>query len=393
MLIHWDMKPEAVGDVPAALAKIHEAASANRPFPLLIVDALIPQIDGFTLAGWIKNNPKLVRATILMVSAHDRPKHASHCQELGALCLEKPISQSNLFNTITQALGPANFLPQTAAESSHSILRQTAMGQMRILLVEDNPANQKVALYILNEYGHLVKVANNGREAVDCVINEDFDLVLMDVQMPTMDGFQATAAIRKLHDPKKARLPIVAMTAHAMKGDQERCLAAGMDAYVTKPFKARELFETIERLAGKGVELRANQNLPPIETEHSSEAPSPATHAAVFDLDDAVKHCYGKYDMFQDMVGCLFDEADPLLERMRSALGKADAAELLKASHRLKGTVLYLGAHPALDATGRVEQMGLSGDLTGAAEAIQQLEKQIELLKAAISPHRKTGKA
>jgi CheY-like chemotaxis protein len=248
------MKPEVAADVPAALAKIHEAASAGTAFAVAIVDAMMPQIDGFTLAGWIRNAPNLVRATILMLSAHDRPAHGARCQEVAAVCLDKPISQSNLFNALSQAAGLSGLSPQAAGPSPDS-RRQAAQRPLRILLAEDNPVNQKVALYIVHQYGHGVTVANNGREAIQHVQNEDFDLVLMDVQMPTMDGFQATAAIRQLPDPTKARVPIVAMTAHAMKGDRERCLAAGMDGYIAKPINARELFETMERLTGRGADV------------------------------------------------------------------------------------------------------------------------------------------
>jgi PAS domain S-box-containing protein len=249
-LSHWGMKPESVADVPAALAKIHEAKNAGHAFPLSLIDALMPQIDGFTLATWIKKEPGLVGATILMVSACDRPTHACRCRELDALCLEKPISQSNLFNVIAQALGLTRLAESTVVELSSPGEKPIVERPLRILLAEDNAANQKMAIFILNKYGHCVEVVGNGREAVERVASDHFDVVLMDVQMPTMDGPQATATIRAFADPSKAKVPIIAMTAHAMKGDRERFLAAGMDDYITKPINAQMLIELLGRFAG-----------------------------------------------------------------------------------------------------------------------------------------------
>jgi PAS domain S-box-containing protein len=392
-LTHWGMKPVSVGDVATALTKIHEASAAGHAFPLALIDAIIPQIDGFTLARWIKNNPELVGATILMVAACDRPTQDCHCKELDVLCLEKPISQSSLFNVVTQSLGLTGLGAETTTElppEDEQIL--VALKPLRILLAEDNPANQKLALYILNKFGHTVEVVGNGRDAVDRVSREDFDLVLMDVQMPTMDGFQATAVIRKLHDPQKSKLPIIAMTAHAMKGDQQRCLAAGMDGYVTKPFSARELFDCIKSLTGNGVKQQAEASSANDKADQG-KAVQMSNSAGVFNFADALKQCYGKFDMFQDMAEYLFNEADPLLDQVRAALDNADAKELGKAAHKLTGTVIYLGAPNALDAARNVERICRLGDLSGAAEAIQRLEMQIELLKTALAQHRKGGKS
>jgi CheY-like chemotaxis protein len=249
---------------------------------------------------------------------------------------------------------------------------------LRILLAEDNPANQKVALYVLRQRGHTVEVAQNGSQAIEKIGQQQFDVVLMDVQMPEMDGFQATSVIRAMPDARKAKLPIVAMTAYALKGDQERCLAAGMDAYISKPINADELIAMVERLTGKGERT--------LTTE--SQDPSPKAQDLPFDLNVAVSKCFGEYTMFQEMVECFFGEVTPLLEWMRTALANGDAAEMGNAAHRLKGTVTYLGAPPALDATQRVEQVGRSGDLTGAARAIDQLEHQVDDLKAALAPYR-----
>jgi signal transduction histidine kinase/HPt (histidine-containing phosphotransfer) domain-containing protein len=257
---------------------------------------------------------------------------------------------------------------------------------LRVLLAEDTPANQKLATYVLGKRGHSVEVVQNGRQALETVGGQDFDAVLMDVQMPVMDGFQATQAIRELLDPRKARLPIIAMTAHALKGDQERCLAAGMDGYISKPIRGEELIELVERLAEKATragEPHAECGGPHAEREEYNNA-----EREEYNIDDAVMRCFGEYDLFREMVGCFFCEADPLLARMRTALGDGDAAEMANAAHRLKGTLGYLGAAPAMDATQRVEQIGKSRDLTAAAEAIQRLDGQLAILKRAIALHR-----
>jgi CheY-like chemotaxis protein len=182
-----------------------------------------------------------------MLSASERRRQAKRCQDLGALCLEKPISQSNLFNVIAEALG----IQQQATKSSSvsTALSETPSRLLRVLLAEDTPANQKLVTYIVGKRGHTIEVVQNGQQALETVGQKDFDVVLMDVQMPVMDGFQATQAIRKLADPKKAHLPIIAMTAHALKGDADRCLDAGMDGYISKPVKGEELIGLMERLA------------------------------------------------------------------------------------------------------------------------------------------------
>ena len=195
------------------------------------------------------------------------------------------------------------------------------------------------------------------------------------------------------------RLPIIAMTAHALKGDAEHCLAEGMDAYISKPVKGEELIELVERLAE--TDSGDVQAAPPPEQQplcppalgpegEGGTKQAPMTDVAVFDLDDAIQKCFKKYSMVQEMVGCFFEEADPLVEQMRTSVSTGNATELANTAHRLKGTVVYLGAHAAADATRRVEQIGKSGDLTEAAEAIAELVIQIERLKEAVAPHRRT---
>ena len=250
-LLRWSMRAETAAGVSDALTKIHKAVGEGRKFQLVIADAILPEIDGFTLATWVKSD-SLAGPVILMLSAVERHTAAARCREAGVLCLEKPVVPADLLLAMGKVLAinggaaAGETTPFTAAGLPPP--RRT----LRILLAEDTLANRKVIVYALSKRGHEVDVAGTGAEALELVQRRDFDLVLMDVQMPVMDGLEATAAIRKLDDPKRATLPIIAMTAHAYKSDQERCLAAGMDAYISKPVNRQELIEMVERLAGGG---------------------------------------------------------------------------------------------------------------------------------------------
>jgi two-component system, sensor histidine kinase and response regulator len=255
---------------------------------------------------------------------------------------------------------------------------------LRILLAEDTPANQKLVCHILGSRGHEVRVAHNGQQAVDLVAGEDFDAVLMDVQMPTMDGLQAAEKIRKLNEPTKARVPIIAMTAHAMKGDKERCLAAGMDDYLSKPVNSEVMIELVERLAA-GAGPRPSR----VEEPRPSEEPAPPEPGAVFHLEGAIARCLGKRGMFEEMVRFFHEETANLLPRLFAAIGDGNTEELAYAAHRLRGTILYLAAPSVLEAVEHVEKLAKSGDLTTAPEAFQRLEHQAERLKQALAAHRR----
>jgi CheY-like chemotaxis protein len=243
-LASWQMRADESPDVPTALAKLHEAVAAGRTYRLVLTDAFMPGIDGITLLKWLQQDQRLTGSVILLLSANDRHRHPELCGDLKVICLEKPVSRSSLFDAVAKAVG----MQGNAAPSETKAVLPASTRQLRILLAEDTPANQKLVLHVLGRRGHRVEIAQNGREALELLQNRDFNAVLMDVQMPDMDGFAATAAIRRFDDPKKAHLPIIAMTAHAMKGDAERCLAAGMDGYISKPVKGEELIRLVERM-------------------------------------------------------------------------------------------------------------------------------------------------
>jgi PAS domain S-box-containing protein len=248
MLVNWGMAPEAVDGAATALEALRRAAAEGRPFRLVLTDANMPELDGFGLAAAVKGDPGIGQAVIMMLSSSGFRGDSARCRQLGlSAYLTKPVKQSQLLDAVMMALGTP---PEKAAEAP-LITRHTLIpsrNRYAILLAEDNVINQKLAVRILENRGHKVTVAGNGREALEALAKDRFDVVLMDVQMPEMDGFQATAAIRAGEKGGKARLPIVAMTAHAMAGDREKCLMAGMDDYVAKPLKPADLFLTLERV-------------------------------------------------------------------------------------------------------------------------------------------------
>jgi two-component system sensor histidine kinase/response regulator len=269
MLVRWGMKPTAVDSGRAALQALEIAKSTGRPFPLILLDGQMPEMDGFTLADLIKKDPDLVGASIMMLTSAGHLGDASRCRELGISgYLVKPIRQAELLDSICRILQKSPKKTIEPLVTRHS-LRETR-SRSRVLLAEDNLVNRTLALRLLEKRGYIVTVAVDGRAAVAAIEKESFDFVLMDVQMPEMDGFEATTAIRQMEKSKGGHIPIIAMTAHALKGDEDRCLSAGMDGYVSKPIRTNELFSTIESVMVKYSDQNATG-------EHPSESGASST--------------------------------------------------------------------------------------------------------------------
>lgn len=246
LLSAWQMQPVLASSAQEALVLLHEACARGHAFPLILTDAHMPEMDGFTLVERIKHEPQLAGAAIMMLTSSDQKGEKVRCRELGiSVYLIKPVRPSELLRAIRKALGQEG---TATAQQEHAALPQKRQRPLHILLAEDNAVNQKLAVRLLEKQGHTVVVVGDGRKALAALTSDHFDVVLMDVQMPEMDGFEATALIRTQERTARTHLPIIAMTAHAMKGDRERCLAAGMDDYVSKPLKARDLFAALERV-------------------------------------------------------------------------------------------------------------------------------------------------
>jgi two-component system, sensor histidine kinase and response regulator len=246
MLAHWGMKPALAASGAMALRELERSARAGKPFPLVLLDGMMPGMDGFTVAEKIRDHIELSAATLMMLPSAMRAGADERCSELRvAGYFVKPVSEPELLDAIIVAIGGTVETASTAPTAP--IVRVGS--ELRILLAEDNVVHHAVAAAILQKRGHSLAHAANGDEAVEAAGREAFDLILMDVQMPEMDGFEATRRIREADRAIGYHTPIVAMTAHAMMGDRERCLAAGMDDYLSKPLKKQELFLLLEQIS------------------------------------------------------------------------------------------------------------------------------------------------
>jgi len=245
----WGMKVQVAESAAAGLGELYGARAEGRPFSLVLTDSHMPGMDGFAMVEVMKRNPELAVTTVMMLTSGPQRGDIARCQELDiAAYLTKPIRQSQLRDAIVNAL-PARRKWDLAPAPTVRQIPQAPQHRLRILLAEDNVINQRLALRLLEKCGHQVAVTTNGREALAALDNGEFDVVLMDIQMPEMDGFEATAAIRSKERTIGKHLPIIAMTAHAMTGDRERCIGAGMDGYIAKPIRPQELFQAITNLA------------------------------------------------------------------------------------------------------------------------------------------------
>jgi len=369
MFASWGMRPTTTesGDLGIEEAKV--AAAAGHPFGLVVLDVLMPKLDGFQVAERIRHDPALAASKILMLSSAGHPGDAARSRELGIKrCLTKPIKQSDLLEAVMKALHAPTVgdpLPK-----GPGYLSPPKSEPLHILLAEDSIVNQKVAVGLLSLRGHSVVVVNNGIEALDSLEKKSFDVVLMDVQMPEMDGFEATRLIRRKEQTTGEHLPIIAMTAHAMKGDRERCLEAGMDGYISKPIEAVELYRAIESYVPNA----------------ASAAPRPKARDCSSGLEDvldwsfALEQLQNRSDLLQE-VGTLFLKEGPkLLAEIQQSIAAGDAGRLRRAAHTLRGSAAIFAAKPTVEAARALELLGQQGTLTTAPAEFGTLEARTQRL-------------
>ncbi|MCK4236764.1 MAG: response regulator, partial [Candidatus Krumholzibacteria bacterium] len=362
-----------------ALGKLHRAVEEGQAFDIAILDMMMPQMDGATLGRKIKEDSELADTMLIMLTSVGVRGDATRMKEIGFTAyLTKPIKRSHLFGCLAAVLGKKSELPGEEVSDSivtrHSI-EETRKRRVRILLVEDNITNQKVALHILKKLGYGADTAFNGVEAIRALEAIPYDLVLMDLQMPEMDGFEATRIIRDSesgvlnHD-----IPVIAMTAHAIKGDQERCREAGMDDYVAKPVKPQELLQAIEKHFSSVVSCE------PLET---SKAESSGGEA--FDLDGLMDRIGGDEEIFAEIMDIFLGDFQAQAEQLKQALDDGDAGLVERVAHSVKGACLNIGASALSDVAFEIEKIGKGKELEGAVPLVEELEKGFEKFKAALA--------
>ncbi len=381
MLRSWQMSPVSVDGAGAALDALRDAADRGQPFHLALTDALMPDTDGFMLGRQIKEDLRISGVKLIMLTSADLPRgRARAAAGHFAGYLTKPVKQSDLLDTILTAFAPSR--PERAGSRRARRPRPKDVRRLRVLVAEDNPTNQKLVVALLTQRGHHIIKAVNGRQAVERSAVEAPDVILMDVQMPEMGGFEATEAIRSRERTHGGHVPIVAMTAHAMAGDRERCLAAGMDDYISKPLRADQLFATIDRVVATG---------------SGQEAPSPADAPSV-PTGDAVdgKALLGSFGLnrkvLAEVIAVFVDDAPAMIGALEDAVARRDAAAIASAAHALKGSVGLFTKGPAFEEARRLEQRGNAGDLADVErdcavlkEALAGLTSELEALRRTLA--------
>jgi len=315
----------------------------------------MPEMDGFMVAEEIRKRPELASCVVMMLSSAGLAGHGEQARRAGLQAwLTKPVKQSDLLDAILNALSAPESAPLPVADVSQPVA--AAVRPLRLLLAEDNPVNQKLARSWLGERGHKVVVVNNGREALEALDAERFDAVLMDVQMPEMGGFEATQAIREKEKQSGQRIPIVAMTAHALKGDRERCLEAGMDGYVSKPIEPEELIRVVEELAEQ-----------------------------VVDRKELARRFGGHQRLLREAVSEFLADCPQQMTRLRAAVDKGDHHAAARAAHALKEAVSNFAAPAVVEAAQELEGAGRRGDAAAVGQAYQRLEGAMERLRPALA--------
>ena len=382
MLTAWGLKPTLAESGNTALVALQAVRDAGKPYSLIVIDAHMPEMDGFMLAERIIAMPEFRATPIVMLTSAGQPGDARRCRELGfAAYMCKPVSQSDLFETIASALqGAANNRAPEVSAAPRAV--QQSGGRLRVLLAEDNVVNQTLASHLLEKRGYDVTVVGDGEAALSALAGEKFDIVLMDVQMPRKNGLEATAAIREQESKSGAHLPIIALTAHAMKGDKEKCLEAGMDAYLSKPIRSKELFEMMESLLGAGTSVAV--------TAVSAAAP---TATAIFDEAALLDRTDGSAELALLLVETFLKENQGQMVGIEQAFRQEDAKALAASAHALKGALSHFTRGEALQAALALEEKARSNDLPGAREAQRKLAAGIERLRGEMNAfvHREQG--
>jgi len=381
ILESWQMAAVGVASAREALDALRAAVTAGQPFHLVLTDALMPDVDGFTLAEQIASDDQLNAVKIVLLTSAGSPALRGRRAAIFVAMLVKPVKQSELLDAIVTAFAA----PDAAARRRRAKpARRSRRGAraLRVLVAEDNPTNQMLVSALLDQQGHRVSIVDNGRLAVERAAQEPFDIILMDVQMPEMSGLEATAAIREAERQTGRHIPIVALTARAMAGDREQCLAAGMDAYVSKPVRADELFSAIDALAGSRAPAAPSPDAP---------APPPdQKHVGSVDGSALLAGFGGRGDLVKKVIGVFLTDAPVMLTRLNEAARAANAADLAAAAHAIKGSAGLFSQGEAYANARALELRARGGDISAADRACQDIQRSVSSLMTELEGIRDT---
>jgi two-component system, sensor histidine kinase and response regulator len=382
LLKRWGARTTCAEGGEQALSELVSACKAKQPYQLLLTDMHMPEMDGFALVEQVRRNPELPPVNVMMLTSAGHRGDVDRCRGLGILSfVYKPVRKQELLTAILTALGQY----QTVAPSVAVIQADQPSHPkgLHILLAEDNRINQTVATRMLEKMGHSLVVAENGMEALSLLATQPFDLVLMDIQMPEMDGLTATMRIRESEKSTQLHMPIIAMTAHAMKGDRERCLEAGMDGYVSKPISSRQLEEAIASA------FHGPRNATPATRTKTHDENATPANVILWDMGKTLEALGGDEKLLHEVVEIFLEEVPKHMAGLRQAItqGNAEAAEM--AAHTLKGELGYLGISEVSRKARELEEVAHKSDLQSAASIYTGFEAEIS--EVLISMRRRIG--
>jgi two-component system, sensor histidine kinase and response regulator len=383
MLANWQLKPIVVENAQAAQTAIQTAQSFGSPFQLMLMDSVLESADGFEVAQQLRKQMPEAPKTIMLLTASALNQDAARCRDMGFEgYVTKPIKESALLDQIMTIVAARGEEMKSAKLNMRTLETHAELRPLNILLAEDNNVNQVLAVRMLSKRGHKVTLANNGQEAVDLSAKGGFDLVLMDVQMPVMDGFEATANIRKREKQTGVHIPIIALTAHAMKGYREQCIAGGMDDYLSKPLRANELFELIEKLVLIEPSAQVSEPTPAVVTPAVPlETPTQVIKMAdVLDKEEALSRVENDMDLLRDLIKDYHNDSPNLMQALKAAIAAKDVKQVKHNAHTIKGLVSIFCAKPAMEAALKLEMMGHDGNLDGAEPAYDVLKLEMARL-------------
>jgi two-component system, sensor histidine kinase and response regulator len=378
LLKNWGMKPTLASDGQSALNALQESLTNGKPFRLILTDMLMPGMDGLQLIESIREKDKSILATIMMLTSSGHHGDAARCEELGiAAYLLKPIRQAELHEAMARVLGAVSDHEQTAILTKDALESHAFLATLNVLLAEDNAVNQKLARALLEKRGHKVTIAGNGREALLALQQDHFDIVLMDVQMPELDGIEATKTIRAEEAKTGSHQPVIAMTALAMKGDRERCIEAGMDDYLTKPIRAIELDAILEKYGAKKARDQASRE--------PAAQDSNRLDNGIVNANELLERIGNDRGFLAELVTVFREDHPSQLEQIANGLAKKDANEVKRGAHSLKGALSNLAAPAASALAAQLEQESASGDLPGAENTFRAFKTELNRVLDALN--------